>query len=327
MASEVETVSAAAEQDATLSRVSDWVLLEGDRRPVGAGIVAVLVGAFVALLAVDVLAVRPGSAVATVFGSGLTSGIVTLLTIALSINQLILSRVFGSPNTLRSRLDGSRELRQGVEELADVHSSSNDPATFLSLLARTLAERAATAARLVDDAEGDRSVVNSLEDVAAYGRSIDDQVDPETPVVNILGVIVGPEYAINVRAVHDIRGAHGDSLPATAQEELEAVEDLLEYVAIVRQFFKTIALQQDFGTLSRWLVYSGLLALLATVSLTLVYLPGTSTLSASVLQVVVPVTFGLVITPLALFSAYILRAATVAYRAVSVGPFVPPGEG
>lgn len=33
-----------------------------------------------------------------------------------------------------------------------------------------------------------------------------------------------------------------------------------------------------------------------------------------------------VVVPLAVFSASILRAAIVAYRTVSVGPFVPPEE-
>jgi hypothetical protein len=328
MAPEVQTARSASDQDATPSRVVDWVFLKADRRLIGAGIVAVLVGAFGALLAVGVLTVGTGSAVATVFGAGLTSGVVTLVTIALSINQLILSRLFGSPGTLLERLDGSREFRGRVEHLADVSSSPNEPAMFLSLLAVTLHERATTAVRLVDEADQELpdSVRDTLEDIAAYGRSIDDGVERETKVANVLGVIVGPEYALNTRAVHDLRERHGDSLPVDVQGELEAVEELLECVSVVRQFFKTIALQQDFATLSRLLVYSGLLALFTSVSLALVYRTNSITLSTPVLQVVVPLAFGVVIMPFALFGAYILRAATIAYRTVSVGPFVPPED-
>lgn len=38
----------------------------------------------------------------------------------------------------------------------------------------------------------------------------------------------------------------------------------------------------------------------------------------------VPLALGIVVVPLALFSTYVLRAATVAHRTVSVGPFIPP---
>jgi hypothetical protein len=263
-----------------------------------------------------------------VFGSGITAGIVTLVTIALSINQLILSRVFGSPNQLSDRLDGSKELRQRVEAAAGAPSSPTDPAAFLSLLAGTLTERATAARSIVEraDSEPPTGVTESLSDIAEYGRSIDDSVEAGTSVTDVLNVIIGPQYGMNMRAVRHLQNAHGESLPADAIEELRSLDDLLESVAVVRQFFKTIALQQDFATLSRLLVYSGLMALLASLGLTLVYRTDSVTVPLETLPVLVPVALGIVVVPLAVFSAYVLRAATVAYRTVSVGPFVPPGE-
>ena len=308
-----------------LDRASHWVFLVGDRRLVALGLTASLGGPFAGLVATGVLAVGPESSVAGLFGSGLVAGVVTLVTIALSINQFILSRVFDSPDALRNRLEGSRQVRRGVEELAGVPSSSNDPGAFLSLLADTLSERAATAARLAAaDGALPASVTAALEDVAAYGRSIDGAVNPETPVADVLGVLVGPEYARNIRVVRHLHNSHGDALSAELRAELEAVEELLGFVAMGRQFFKTLALQQDFASLSRLLVYTGLPALLVAVSLTLVYRGESATLGEPVLRVAVPVAFAVVLAPLALFAAYILRAATVAYRSGSVGAFVPP---
>lgn len=323
----VQTASSAGGEEGTLRYIADWVFLEGDRHLVAGSFLVLLIGVVGLLISAGVLAVGPGSSVAGLFGSGITAGVVTLLTIALSINQLILSRVFGSVNELVDRLDGARTMRGRVEELSGRSSSPNDPAEFLSLLAMTLVDRVITARSLIDEANTDSpEITRPLGEIAEYGRNIDTQIEPGTPVNDVLGLIVGPEYAINMTAVEHLRKEYQEVLPANARTELQAAEELLEFVAIVRQFFKTIAIQQDFAILSRMLVYSGLLALLASVSLTLVYRTGSTTLSPTVLRVAVPLVLGIAAAPLALFAAYILRAATIANRTVSVGPFVPPTE-
>jgi hypothetical protein len=324
----VQPTSTTGGESTLWDRITDWFLLEGQRWVIAAAIVVVFTGIVGALVSVGVLAVGPGSSVASLFGSGLTAGIVTLVTIALSINQLILSRVFGSPNELLDRLEGSRELRGRVEELAGRPSSPNDPAAFLSLVATTVSERATTALSMTDagDSKPPIEVTRTLEDVAEYGRNIDSRVNADTPVVDVLGVIVGSEYAINMVAVRHLRNEHAGALSAEVEAELGAVDELLESVAVLRQFFKTLALQQDFATLSRLLVYSSLAALLVSASLTLVYRTGSTTLATSTLSIVVPLGLGAAVTPFAVFAAYILRGATVAHRTVSVGPFVPPEE-
>lgn len=328
MDTDVRTASSVGERDGLPSRAVGWLFLDGDRRVAAAGLVVAVVGLFATLVWAEVVAVGVGSSVARVFGSGLTAGVVTLVTIALSINQLILSRLFGSPDRLRERLDGSRKLRGDVEALAGQPSSPNDPAAFLSVLARTIHDRATAAVSAVEGADQDapRELTASLAAIAEYGRSIDERVADETPVVDVLSVIVGPEYATNMTAVRHLRNTYGESIPAEATAELEALDDLLESLAIVRQFFKTLALQQDFAVLSRLLVYSGVLALMASLSLTLVYSADAVAVPASSLRVLVPLGVGVVVAPLAVFATYVLRGATVAYRTVSVGPFVPPEE-
>lgn len=328
MGPDVRTESSTGETEGPVDSASDWLFLNGDRRIVAAGIVVAFAGIVGLFVFLGLVAVGVDSSVSQVFGSGLTAGVVTLVTIALSINQLILSRVFGSPNTLRDRLDGSRVLRERVAELAGEPVSPNDPATFLSLLAVTLSERATSAASILeqDESETPTELTEALRNIAEYGRSIDDHAEAETPVSDVLSVIVGTEYAINMAAVEHLQNAYAGSIPAEAEVELRVLEDLLESIAVVRQFFKTLVLQQDFAVLSRQLVYSGLIALLGSVSLTLVYRTDTVTIDPSVLPILVPVVLGVVVTPLGVFAAYILRAATIAHRTISVGPFVPPEE-
>ncbi len=328
METEVRTVGSVRETKTLRGRVALWVLLEGDRRVIAGVATLAVVALFAALISAGVLAVGPNSSAATVFGSGLTSGVVTVVTIALSINQLILSRVFGTPDVLSDRLDAARDLRRNVERLAKKPSSPSDPAAFLSTVARALSDRASDllGSEESDDWRLPGDVTAALRDFNSYGQSIDGSMDDDTTVTDALGSLLGPEYALNMTAVHQLQTEHRASLPAAARTELEAIEELLESIAIVRQFYKTIALQQDFAILSRLIVYSGLLALLTTVSLTLLYRTGSATLASGTLLVVVSVGLGVIVSPLALFAAYILRAATIARQTVSVGPFIPPRE-
>jgi len=327
MVSGLQTKSSAGRQDSFHNRLKEWLFLEGNRFTVAIGIVAMFVVALGSLVWTGMVAVGADSSVASVFASGIISGVVTLVTIAVSINQLVLSRVFGSPGKLSDRLDGSRDLRERVERLADQPSSPNDPAAFLSLLSTTLSERATAALSGMEQSATDSpaEIADALTDVAEYGRSINTQVEDGTPITDILGIIVGSEYAMNIAAVRHLRNEYGESLSATTRAEMEALDELLESVAVVRQFYKTLALQQDLAILSRHLIYTGLTALFVSISMALVYRTETVMIPASTLVILVPVAVGVVVSPIALFSAYILRAATVAYRAVSVGPFVPPG--
>jgi len=273
--------------------------------------------------------VGPNSSVSTVFGSGLTSGIVTLLTVALSINQLVLSRVFGSVDVLTERLNGSRELRQTVESIAGVPSSPNDPAEFLSLIAMTITDRAEGIVAVSDGTDWDppTKLTDSLRDLAAYGENLDSNLESKAQLSALISTLLGTEYAENMTAVRYLQNEYAESIPEDVAGEFQAIETLLESIAVVRQFYKTITIQEDLATLSRQLVYSGITALMATFIVALMYLTSSVTLPILVLPVVVSIGIGIIIAPLALFVSYILRAATVARKTVSVGPFIPPNNG
>ena len=303
-----------------------WVLLHGDRRTVTGMIVLGVVALVAVFTALGIFDVGPDGMASTMFASGFTSGIMTLMTIALSINQLILTRVFGTPQGLMSRLEGTRDMRRDVEVLATEPSSPNDPADFLSMLATTLRNRAADlrAAIVSSDWEHPEEVSEVVQDIEDYGEDIDARLAGKTDVVEVLEVVIGTEYARNMTAVHHLQNKYGDSLSEDVKAELQAVNDLLESIAVIRQFFKTLTLQQDFAHLSRLVVYYGLTALVVTISLALVYRTNAVTVPASVLPIVVSLGMGVVVSPLAVFVAYIVRSATIAYRTASAGPFIPP---
>ncbi|WP_380678850.1 hypothetical protein [Salinigranum sp. GCM10025319] len=314
--------------DGPRERFLYWLLLDGNRIVIAGGLVAAVVAVILTAVFLDLVAIGPASTASTMFASGLVSGTVTLVTIALSINQLILSRVFGSPDELRNRLDGTRELRDRVRERAGESSVPNDPAEFLELTAATLCDRAERLRAELDGADWEppSEVMDYVRNVGEYGENIGSKVESRTKIVNVLGVVLGTEYAQHLTATEHLRNEYAGRLPEGADAELAAIDELLESIAITRQFFKTLSLQQDFGRLSRVLAYSGLAALVASLLLALVYRTNSVTVPARFLPLVVGAGVAVVVTPLAVFIAYVLRAATIARRTVSVGPFVPPEE-
>lgn len=328
MGSEPQTATSIREYDTLRGRLADWLLLSGDRSTVAGCLVLVIAAVVWTFITLDLLAVGPDSSVSSLFGSGFSSGLFTLLTIALSINQLVLSRVFGTVDELSDRLDGSRELRENVASLAGVPSSPNDPAAFLSLVATTLTARANGLVAMVEETDWDppSKVTNAFRDIAAYGESLDEHIEEESSINTVLTVVLGNEYAVNTTAVRHLENEFEGSIPEEASAEFQAVEELLESVAVVRQFYKTIAIHQDFATLSRLLVYTGVTALLTAITVTLIYRTNSVTVPAQMLPIVISAAIGIIFAPLALFMSYVLRAATVGRHTVSVGPFVPPKD-
>ena len=330
MSDEVSTVSSvrSVERGSTRERAVKWLLLDGNRIVLAGGIVLATSLLVLAAVRLDLVAIGPRSAASSAVSSGLVSGTITLVTVALSINQLILSRVFGSPNDLSDKLEGTRALRERVRTRADASSVPNDPAAFLAVIGVALRDRSARLRSVLDDADWEppAEVGDYVDGIGAYGGNIESAVETETAIVNVLGVILGTEYARNLTATAHLRNEYEARLAPAADAELEAIDDLLESIAVTRQFFKTLSLQQDFARLSRVVAYSGLAALLASLLLALVYRSSSVTVPRHLLPVVFCVGFAVVVTPLATFLAYVLRAATIAHRTVSVGPFVPPAE-
>lgn len=327
MSTDVSTAESVRSRRGLLDRFRHWVSLSGDRHVVAAGTTLVVVAATYVLIRAGVLAVGPSSYASTLLASGLMSGMLTLVTVALSINQLILSRVFGSPNGLADRLDGTRELRERVRTKAGLSTTPSDPATFLSMLARTLADQAETFESALDEGwSGSDEVYDYARGIQRYGSNIDDHIEDGETMVDVIDIVLGTEYARNIVATEHVRNTYGDSLSEECADELSNIDDLLESIAVTRQFFKTLSLQQDLARLSRLVAFTGFVAVGMTVWLTLLYRSNGLTIPASLFPVVFSLGIGVLATPLSLFISYIVRAATIARQTVSVGPFVPPRE-
>lgn len=309
-----------------LVRAWGWILVGANRYLLTGLVTGATFLLLLGLIRIELVAVGPGSNVASLFGSGFVSGILTLTTIALSINQLLLSRVFGTPDEYIKELEGAETIRERVRSRSDAHVTPNDPAAFLSLVAETLVEHAETLEDAVHATDWDApaEVEGYVEGLVDYGEHIEANVSDRIPITDVLLTVLGSRYAFELAATERIRSTYEPHLTQGIESQLDAIYDLLEVLAISRQFFKTISLQQDFAQLSRVVAFTGVVGIVTSVVLTLVYREGGVAIDPQLLPLAVSLGVAIAVLPLAAFVSYVVRAATIARYTVSVGPFVPP---
>lgn len=309
-----------------------WVLVTGNRIWLSV-LFAVLLAVLTAILiGLDIVYVGSDSMLSTVLASGMLGGLATIVTVTLSINQLILSRVFGAPADLTDRLEGNLSFRRSIEEVAGVESSPNDPGSFLSLIARTLERRAGELNRTVQQStafdEDTKADVQSFStNLVDYAQHLDSARNTDS-TFEVLSLTFGTEYADRIDDARHIKHVTDDQFTDETGDSLDAILTLLKGVATIRQFFKTLAVQQDLARLSRHLIYTGVPAILTAFFLATVYAGAEvgTTLSPSMLPVVVVGATMILFSPLLVLVSYLLRVATVTLYTVSVGSFIPPEE-
>ncbi|WP_254764454.1 hypothetical protein [Natrinema marinum] len=309
-----------------------WLFFTGNR--LGVAAVLSLLFAASAALAIEFgfVYVRSGSNLSTALSSGLLSGLLTLLTVALSINQLILSRLFGSAGGLSGELEETLDYRRTVEEIAGVNVSPNEPSAFIGLLGEALTRRVGDFRREVERRAGGLGGGDDLETYASsitdYGDHLSRADDFDDPY-KVLLITLGTDYADHLQTTRSFRSKYGDDFSDEADEALDDVFELLKATATMRQFFKTLVLQQELAMLSRRLIYTGVPAILVAYFLSQTYTAASdlpTAIDPAVMPIVVVVATGVVLSPLAVLVASLVRVATVSLYTVSIGTFIPPEE-
>lgn len=310
--------------DSERSRTLQWLLIEGDRFVVTLVQIAVVFALTLALVQGGWLAIGPSSSLPHMLGAGGLAGLLTLLTVTLSINQLTLSRMFGSPESLEETLEGTVAFRNSVERLAGEHGVTNDPGAFVSVVAAALAD---AVDRLGDSLPADPE---TADDVAAFADTVGSyaedlsSVEESDATAAVLARLLGPAYADNLTVAHSLQRTHREGLSPTVADRLDDVVSLLEAIAVARQFFKTLVVQRDLARLSRQLLVMAPVSTLAVIYLTAAYTTHTVTIPYPYRPLAVTIVVTLLYAPLAEIVSTLLRVATVTINSVSVGPFVPP---
>ncbi len=304
-----------------------WVSLEGDRRAV-AGVLAVVT--FVTLVAVGhwygpaSSALRSGDPVETAF-QALVGGIVTGVTLVVSLNQLVLSQELGAVGDQRERLSGAVQFRADVAEAVGRDVSDPDPAVFLSDIVTAAAE----AAEGLAERTGDDAAVGALcDDVASDADDVASALaGARFGTFAVLSPALDFNYSAKLVAARRLQAGddHGIGSGTEAEAALEGLIRLLELFGTAREHFKTLYFQRDLILLSRRIVAVAVPALLVAVGTLLYVDPSTyGGTVAGVDELVVLVGFAatLALAPFLLLLSHILRIATVTGRTLSIGPFV-----
>ncbi|MFB6127562.1 MAG: hypothetical protein ABEJ79_09770 [Halolamina sp.] len=308
--------------------VRRWLLLDGNRWAV-AGLLASCVFAF--LVGVGTLDPSPLRAVMT--GSdpiettfeGLVTGIITGVTLVVTIDQLVLSKQLGSLADHRGRLDNELEFRRDVERLlGDV--SPAEPARFLhALLAETDARAAALREAVDDDDAGRRVEAFTVEHDANADTVADRLTGARYLEFSALRAALDYNYAYRVHQARRLEREHGDDLPTEASDALSVFVEALTFFGPAREHVRGLYFQNELVRLSRVVLSAAVPALAVTLGVLLFLDAGDvtgATLGVSHLLVLVSAAATLAVTPFLLLVSYVLRIVTITQRTLTTGLFI-----
>ncbi|WP_254862089.1 hypothetical protein [Halovivax gelatinilyticus] len=321
------------EHEGPVGRFREWVLLDGARLYVATLLTVVVFVGLLVLESVGAISFTNDDSITRMAG-GMIAGTFSLVTLVVSINQLILSREFTAAGEAESQLDGVESFRENIADLSGVPAAPASPARLLELLAETIDGRAHDLGDAV--ADHDESVRTPVRRYAAGVSESADQVD-----ARLEETAFGTFETLSVAVTFDdgwyryaglyLQREHADALSETAGNSLDDVLFGLRLFAIAQEHFKTTYLQRELTRFSQLTIVTGVPAILSAMLIGFLYADLTGpTVTIAALPVVVSALVAVVISPLALLVAYILRTTTVTRRTASTGPMLPqkhPEEG
>lgn len=263
--------------------------------------------------------------------NGLVNGLLSLVTIILTINQLILSRQFGSPEDLYERLEKRIQFRKEVEDSTGSVIASSLPGEFTNHLFQALRGSAVELQNVYERRDHSDRLSKILDQ---YTNTIFGQTDRvldtlQSEPFEMTGVLELLSYddSWQFYTTRRLQLIHHEELSDREREILEDIREILKQIDTARQYFETLYLQRELAQLSRQVVYVGILSIIVASSVIMVYKNDWNvTLSYPWYAVILSVTFGLTIFPVAILFSHALRLATVTRRTVVFGPFTPQEE-
>lgn len=310
----------------------EWVLVDGDRLLLT---LLISVGVFASLLVFyrfGVIEFTNDDSL-TRMASGMIAGSFSLVTIVVSINQLILSQEFSPAGQFRDRFGGVMEFRRDVEDATGVPAAPATPTRLLELLAANIRHRAnalAETAGPADDRYRDR-ITRYARGVSESTRRIDETLDgANVTAFDALAATVEYDNSWQLHAARHLR----DGAPTLSEETERAFDDLIDALRLfgtAQAHFKTVYLQRELTRFSQLTIFCGVPAVGAAVLIALLYGDvGGATIRLGYYPYVISALATVVSVPVGLLAAYILRTATLTRRTAAVGPMIlrkDPDEG
>ncbi|ELY85604.1 hypothetical protein [Natrialba taiwanensis] len=306
--------------------ITRWFLLDGNRFVIAAGI-AITFGVASLFLSLTHVALLSNTQPLFYVFSGLIAGNMTLITVVVSINQLLLSRELQSPGELTSQIEETVDFRQEVEEVADTAAPAV-PAGFLRLVVESARQEtvrlddAATKSDVLSEDVRDE-ISDVTDDLTIALDRIEQHIDKsDTGIFDALSTTIESNFAREIYRLERARRTAGSDLPPAIDTAFEDLRNRLREMDITRQYLKSVYLQVELSRLSRYLFYAGVPAIGVAIAV-LFSLTGPTGLpfGSQVRLVVFPSAVAIGGLPLALLFSYILRTAMVAEQTAAITPF------
>lgn len=313
-------------------RFRRWILLEANRWTI---VALLLLAVFASLLLLATVSpASPGellqleAPIDTAF-QGLVAGIITGVTLVLTINQLVLSQELGPLGQQRDRMQGAMDFRRDVEHETDLAVSPTEASTFFRALVEATERKATALEDAVEDAtdeEAREEVTDYVDELTENARETSERLeDAQFGTFQVLGAALDYDYSEKIHDARKIQTIHGDSLSDHTNELLDDLLDVLKFLGPAREHFKTHYFQWELINLSYAILNTAIPALVVAFTMILFFdagiVSGTIWGVESVL-LVVSVAVALALAPFLVLLAYILRIASVAKRTLAVGPFI-----
>lgn len=310
--------------ETTVSEIREWLFFKGNRTLIAAlGGLSVFVLLF-ALQSTGSISFRYSSGM-TRLSTGIVAGEFSLLTIVLSINQLIISQETGPADKIQQRMDGMMGFRERFERAVGVGTTPSEPVEMLHVLAdSTLSEIRNLESTTSEITERElRSVIAEYCELTESNIQKLEQklTESDTGAFNALSSSITDNYGWHAHLARRIQNEYGDSLSEEAHESLDAMIELMKVFSISRAHFKTIYTRRELGRASRLILAVGVPGLLSGVILNTMYGPsGATAIPESLVPPVAVLLITIACLPVCLLASYILRTATVARRTANIGP-------
>lgn len=327
--STADEASASRRRPNVFDRFQRWVLVDGDRLLVAA---CISVGTFVFFLGLDWLGVISFANANSItrLASGMVAGTFSLVTLVVSINQLILSQEFTSAGAAEDRLEGVESFRSEVAKTIGDPVAPASPARILEELFASIHEGATALEDETDTLEGD-----TQEDVRRHVRAVESSTEraleilsgPGTETFDAVSVAVKYDVSRHLYTAKRLGQRHEGALSRPAREALDQIVADLELFTVAREHIKTTYLQRELTRFSQLTILTGVPAITSALLIGFLYAGRTGAVIAlPALPWVVSGLLAVVFVPLALLTTYILRTATITRRTVSIGPLVLESE-
>ena len=261
----------------------------------------------------------------------LLKAIVSIVTIVLSINQLVLSPELGPVSDQRERFQDTMELRERSEDLLDETVSPLAPGQFLDDMVSALRRRAVEVGETVDgSSELQGNVAGFVRDLLDDAEGVEEELSgAKFGDFEAVPAVMDFDTSGKLRDLRRIQREYGDELTDEEVEALSEMVDAIELFVSARAYLKTTYIRTEFINFSRALLYVGFPSLLLTYFAAQIYdsgvFPG-QTLGIENQLWFVAGAIAVALVPFVTLISYIARLATVSQSTLFIGPFVAGSE-